>query len=140
MPEKELVEAIVFFVLGVMLFGSLFITIERILFFKNLQIDQYEKRQELEIDLTRYMSPMATIGSNAPYVGLLGTVFGIIITFYQIGQGGGALEAGAIMTGLALALWATAAGLFVAIPTMVLYNLLNRRIDVFLARWDAHHA
>ena len=137
MPEKELVEAVVFFVLAVMLFGTLFITIERILFFRKLQIESYEKRQELEIDLTRYMSPMATIGSNAPYVGLLGTVFGIIITFYQIGQGGGTLEAGAIMTGLALALWATAAGLFVAIPTMVLYNLLNRRIDVFLARWDA---
>jgi biopolymer transport protein ExbB len=140
MPEKELVEAIVFVVLGVMLFGTFFITVERSIFFKSLQIEQYEKRQELEIDLTRYMSLMATIGSSAPYVGLLGTVFGIIITFYQIGQGGGMLDAGAIMTGLALALWATAAGLFVAIPTTVIYNLLNRRIDVFLARWDALHA
>ncbi len=69
---------------------------------------------------------IATIGSNAPYVGLLGTVLGIMLIFYNMGQEG-MVDSAKIMTGLALTLKATAPGLLVAIPAVVLYNLLLRR-------------
>ena len=63
----------------------------------------------LEIDLTNHLTIIASVGSNAPYIGLLGTVLGILITFFDLGQGG-LLDASHIMTGLALALKAGAAG------------------------------
>lgn len=136
MMDKETVEYITFAFLGVMLLGAMWATVERILFFRELDINAYVKKQNLEIDLTRNLSLIATIGSNAPYVGLLGTVGGIMITFFQIGAGG-AMEAGAIMTGLALALKATAGGLAVAIIATVAYNLLVRKVEVLIALWEA---
>lgn len=136
MMDKDLIELITLGVLAFMGFLVLWATIDRLLFFRNFNPESYAKKQTLEVELTRNLSLIATIASNAPYVGLLGTVFGIMITFYQIGQGG-AVEAGAIMTGLALALKATAAGLFVAIPAMIAYNLLVRKVEVLIARWEA---
>ena len=88
----------------------------------------------LNVALTRNLTWISTIGSNAPYVGLLGTVFGILITFYDIGQSSN-IEPAAIMTGLALALKATAAGLLVAIPSIMIYNGLLRRVEVITANW-----
>jgi len=70
------------------------------------------KRKELELHLTRRLHVIATVGSNAPYVGLLGTVLGIMLTFASIGRQGLA-DPGQIMSGLALALKATAIGLLV---------------------------
>lgn len=64
-----------------------------------------------------------------PYVGLLGTVIGIMLTFYDMGSTG-AIDAGRIMTGLSLALKATALGLAVAIPTLISYNGLQRAMNV----------
>ena len=81
---------------------------------------------------------LATIGSNAPYIGLLGTVLGIMITFHTIGTQG-YLDATRIMVGLALALKATAFGLLVAIPSIVFYNTLLRRVKVILLEWDDRH-
>jgi biopolymer transport protein ExbB len=62
-------------------------------------------------------------------------VLGILITFYDLGQGGG-LDARTIMFGLALALKATALGLVVAIPAIIFYNALLRKVDVFKSRWQ----
>ena len=95
----------------------------------------YENKTELEIDLSKNLTLIATIGSNAPYVGLLGTVFGIIMTFVQIGQLG-MVDTANIMTGLALALQATAGGLLVAIPSIIFYNLLMRKSEVLIAQWE----
>ena len=64
----------------------------------------------------------------------MGTVIGIMITFYDMGQSGN-INASDIMTGLSLALKATALGLAVAIPTLVIYNGLQRRINVLSAQW-----
>ena len=72
---------------------------------------------------------IATIGSNAPYIGLLGTVLGIMLTFYTIGKEG-LIDTSKIMTGLALALKATAIGLVVAIPSITFYNFLLRQVKV----------
>jgi biopolymer transport protein ExbB len=93
---------------------------------------------ELNIELTRNLTAISSIGSNAPYVGLLGTVLGILLTFYDLGQGGG-IDTNAIMLGLALALKATAMGLLVAIPAILIYNGLLRWVDVLTARWNKEH-
>ena len=114
------------------------IAIERLWFFATVRVDDYNDRRFLELDLHKRLTLLATIGSNAPYIGLLGTVAGIMITFVEIGADSN-VDTGAIMTGLSLALKATAAGLIVAIPSIVTYNLLTRKADVVLTLWDIHH-
>jgi biopolymer transport protein ExbB len=115
---------------------SLAIFIERFLFMKKLDLEAYRgDRKGLEIDISRRLSVIASIGSNAPYIGLLGTVLGIMFTFYAIGVEG-IVDAARIMVGLALALKATAIGLCVAIPSIVFYNYLLRRMKVVLLQWD----
>jgi biopolymer transport protein ExbB len=115
---------------------SLAIFVERYLFMKRLKVDQYTAgRKALEIDLTRSLTLLATIGANSPYIGLLGTVLGIMLTFYTIGVEG-YVDPTRIMVGLALALKATAIGLLVAIPSIAFYNFLLRRVRVLLAEWD----
>lgn len=125
--------------LGVMSVISLTIFIERYFFLKRLNLDDYSgDRKTLEIVLTKRLSVVATIGSNAPYIGLLGTVLGIMLTFYTIGVAG-YVDATKIMVGLALALKATAIGLCVAIPSVVFYNFLLRKVKVMLLEWDVRH-
>jgi len=111
------------------------IAVERHLTYRKIKIEQFRDRKELELQLTKKLHIIATIGSNAPYVGLLGTVLGIMLTFYKIGQEG-FLATGKIMIGLALALKATAVGLIVAIPSVVFYNLLLRKVKVIMMRWE----
>ena len=132
---KNVVDYGVIGLLGVMSFMAFWFWIERLLFYKGVDVNNFENKEELEIVLTNNINIISTFGSNAPYIGLLGTVFGIIITFYSMGQGG-ELDAKMIMTSLALALKATAMGLIVAIPSIVFYNHLARKIEVLLARWD----
>jgi len=132
---KDFVDYGVIGLLGVMSFMTFWFWIERILFFRGVDINSFETKEELEIVLTNNINIISTFGSNAPYIGLLGTVFGIIITFYSMGQGSD-LDAKTIMTSLALALKATAMGLIVAIPAIVFYNHLARKIEVVLAQWD----
>jgi len=114
---------------------SLWLFIERLMYFGNLRVSDYETKDELELDLGDNVSTIATIGSNAPYVGLLGTVLGIMITFYSLGDMG-AVDPKKIMTGLALALKATALGLVVAIPSIVFYNILLRKMERILTKWE----
>ncbi|MDE5603945.1 MAG: TonB-system energizer ExbB [Helicobacter sp.] len=136
LPLKDVVEYGIFVTLLVMSIISLWVVIERVLFYRSISLEYYNKKVELEIALSKNLTLIATIGSNAPYVGLLGTVFGIILTFIQIGQSG-MVDTASIMTGLALALYATAAGLLVAIPSIIFYNLLVRRSEVLMAKWEA---
>lgn len=118
---------------------SLWMFIERLMFFGAVRGNDYGTKEELELDLGNNVSIIATIGSNAPYVGLLGTVLGIMITFYSLGDVS-AVDPKKIMTGLALALKATAMGLIVAIPAIVFYNILLRKMERILTLWeiDAH--
>jgi len=125
--------------LVVMSIVSLAIFVERYLFMRRINLDDYARNKNgLEIALTRRLSVVATIGSNAPYIGLLGTVLGIMLTFYTIGVAG-YIDATKIMVGLALALKATAIGLCVAIPSVVFYNFLLRKIRVTLLEWDVRY-
>ena len=109
--------------------------LERYLVFRKIRLQDYKDKQSLELELTKKLHIIATIGSNAPYLGLLGTVLGIMLTFYTMGAEG-LMDTGKIMTGLALALKATAVGLLVAIPSVALYNLLLRRAKVLILRWE----
>lgn len=112
--------------------------VERILAYKKVDILGFDDKKLLEIELTRNLTLLATIGTNAPYIGLLGTVGGIMLTFLEISQGD-LVSTVAIMSGLALALKATALGLIVAIPAIVGYNLLLRKSEVILSLWDIEH-
>lgn len=129
-------------ILGILIFMgfvSLFFYIERLFFYKNLDEQSYSKKDLLEIELTNNTSIIASIASNSVYIGLLGTVMGILITFYEMGQTG-QIDVKIIMTSLAFALKATALGLVVAIPAMMFYNHLVRKIEVKLALWQIHNS
>ena len=120
--------------LGFMSFVMIAFVIERYLYFARVDLHDFDHIDDLDLALTRHLTAIATIGANAPYVGLLGTVLGILIAFYDIGHSG-AIETASMMIGLALALKATALGLVVAIPSLVFYNALLRRAEVLKGRW-----
>ena len=131
---KDYLDFFIFGLLGLMSFIMIWFAIERFLFFRQVRVEDYAHQEGLNVALTKNLTSIASIGSNAPYIGLLGTVLGILITFYDLGQGG-ATEANKIMLGLALALKATAMGLVVAIPAILFYNGLMRKVDILTARW-----
>jgi len=120
--------------LGLMSFLVLFFWVERLLYYRKVEVKNYTTQEALELDITKHISILSSFGANAPYIGLLGTVLGIIVTFYTLGQSGN-LDVKTIMTSLALALKATAMGLAVAIPAIFFYNHLSRKIDVLLTKW-----
>ena len=139
MPIEQLKDIVDFGIIGLLIFLS-FITfayaIERILYYRSIDLNQYKHKLALEIDLSKRLATIASIGSNAPYIGLLGTVIAIILTFYIIGDQQDTINPGEIMKHLALALKATAAGLVVAIPATVLYNALLTKVDILLSKWE----
>lgn len=90
--------------------------------------------EQRKIKLERHIGILGTIGSNAPFVGLLGTVLGIIRAFHDmsvVGLSGGMEN---ISGGIAEALVATAIGLMVAVPAVIFFNILNKKIGTLLRR------
>ena len=91
-------------------------------------------REKQKLDLR--MIILSTLGANAVYIGLFGTVLGVIESFHQLSQ-----EAGAgpevVMQGLSEALVATAVGLLVAIPCVVAYNILQKQIKDILTETES---
>ncbi len=81
--------------------------------------------------LEKRLNLLAMIGSVAPLLGMTGTVTGMIRSFRSLGEAG-ALEATAVSDGIAEALVTTAAGLIIAIPAVVAYNILSKKIDRFV--------
>lgn len=83
----------------------------------------------IRTELEKGSNLLGTLGNNAPFIGLFGTVLGVIIAFHSLGQSGGNANAmGGVMGGIAEALVATGVGLFVALPAVVAYNVIQRRI------------
>lgn len=119
----------------VMSMVALAVALERWLHSRKLDLAQFDDKKALELELTKKLHYIATIGSNAPYIGLLGTVLGIMLTFYTMGREG-FMDTGKIMTGLALALKATAVGLMVAIPAITLYNFRVRKVKELILEWE----
>ena len=85
----------------------------------------------------RYLMILGTMGNNAPFIGLFGTVLGIIKAFHDLAMaGGGSGSATAVMSGISEALVATAIGLFVAIPAVIAYNYFMKKVKEFSANAD----
>jgi len=124
----------IFGTLGLMSVVVLWFAFERWIYFMRVKTQNFAIEEELQIALTRGLTTISSIGVNAPYIGLLGTVLGILITFHDLGQGG-EINTNNIMLGLSLALKATAGGLVVAIPAIMIYNSLLRKVDIISARW-----
>jgi len=131
---KHNLDYMVFGILGLMSFFMLWFVIERYLYYARVKLNDFQHPESLNVALTNRLTIISTIGANAPYIGLLGTVLGILITFYDMGQGG-KIDVNTIMLGLAMALKATAAGLVVAIPAIMFYNALLRKVEVLTASW-----
>ena len=94
--------------------------------------------------LERRLAFLGTLGNNAPFIGLFGTVIGVMQAFERLGEqsqvqaaaaGGGTPQE--VMAAIAEALVATAVGLFVAIPAVVMYNLFQRQAKAILANTEA---
>lgn len=93
-----------------------------------------------KLRLEKSLNFLGTVGANAPFIGLLGTVLGIIETFRAIersGVAGSAEYSTAVMSGIYEALVATAVGLLVAIPAVIAYNFFQRRVKALLGEADA---
>ena len=129
-------DTIICSILGCMGFLALWFSIERVVYFRQIKLEDFTSLDSLEEALTRHLTALYIIYSNAPYIGLLGTVGGIIVTFYGMSLGGD-INAKKIMADLSLALEATGAGLLVAIPVLMVYNMLLRKIDLILNRYKA---
>ncbi|WP_104696818.1 MULTISPECIES: TonB-system energizer ExbB [unclassified Helicobacter] len=125
---------IIFSVLGFMGFIAIWFSVERVIFFSKIKFENYKSLDLLEEALTKNLTALYIIYSNAPYIGLLGTVGGIIVTFYGMSIGGD-IDAKKIMADLSLALEATGAGLIVAIPVLMIYNMLLRKIDLLINKY-----
>jgi biopolymer transport protein ExbB/TolQ len=79
-------------------------------------------------DIERGSTLLGTLGNNAPFIGLFGTVIGVIIAFHQLGASQSSASMANVMGGIAEALVATGVGLFVAIPAVVAYNVIQKTI------------
>jgi biopolymer transport protein ExbB/TolQ len=79
-------------------------------------------------DLERGMTLLGTLGNNAPFIGLFGTVIGVIVAFADLAEGTSKGAMDKVMGGIAEALVATGVGLFVAIPAVVAYNIFQKKI------------
>jgi len=91
------------------------------------EVDQLERNLEL----------LANIGSTAPYVGLVGTVFGIMVTMHDMINSGEQAGIAAVAPGISEALFATAIGLFVAIPAVWAFNRFTTHVDRLSVRYES---
>jgi len=103
-----------------------------------VDLSQFTDIQTFEMALTKRLVIIGTVAANAPYIGLLGTVLGIMMTFHTMGTSG-TMAVNTIMIGLSLALKATAVGLLVAIPCVVMNNILRRRVTELLTIYKVQH-
>src|SRR4029077_365212 len=124
---KEVVDYGVIGLLLALSAWAIAVAVERWQFYQRIDLAQYPNQQLFEIALTKRLVIIGTVAANAPYIGLLGPVLGIMLTFHTIGVSK-TIAVSSIMVGLSLALKATAVGLLVAIPCVVMNNVLRRRV------------
>jgi biopolymer transport protein ExbB len=116
---------------------SCFVIVERLLTFRAMtrRIEAFGEA-DLKLKLEQHLGILATFGNNAPFIGLFGTVLGVIDAFHTLGQEN-TFGVNAVMGGISEALVATATGLFVAIPSVMAYNYFVRRIKTLLLQREA---
>ncbi len=128
-------------IIGLLLALSLWaiaVAAERWVFYRRIDLRRYRSEEEFEVARTKRLVVIGTVAANAPYIGLLGTVLGIMLTFHTMGSSG-TMAVQTIMVGLSLALKATAVGLLVAIPCVVLNNVLRRRVTELMTQFKVQH-
>lgn len=133
---KEIVDYGVIGLLLVLSVWAVAVAVERWQFYRRIDPSQYPNSQLFEIALTKRLVIIGTVAANAPYIGLLGTVLGIMLTFHTMGTSK-TIAVSSVMVGLSLALKATAAGLLVAIPCVVMNNALRRRVAELVTLYKA---
>ncbi|EOI4639020.1 TonB-system energizer ExbB [Campylobacter jejuni] len=134
---KDYIHLIIFLILGIMAFIAFWCVVERMLFFRKINFKNYENQEQFNDAISENLTTIYIIYSNAPYIGLLGTVIGIMVTFYEMGLAGN-IDVKSIVVGLSLALKATALGLLVAIPTLMAYNALLRKVSLLSNAYKAN--
>ncbi|MFK0391874.1 TonB-system energizer ExbB [Campylobacter jejuni] len=134
---KYYIDLIIFLILGIMAFIAFWCVVERMLFFRKINFKNYENQEQFDDAISENLTTIYIIYSNAPYIGLLGTVIGIMVTFYEMGLAGN-IDVKSIIVGLSLALKATALGLLVAIPALMAYNALLRRVSLLSNAYKAN--
>jgi biopolymer transport protein ExbB len=138
---EALKETVDYGVIGLLMALSVWcvaVAVERWLFYRRVDPTQYPNQQMFEMTLTKRLVIIGTVAANAPYIGLLGTVLGIMLTFHTMGTSG-TMAVSTIMIGLSLALKATAVGLLVAIPCVVMNNVLRRRVNELITLYKVQH-
>ena len=131
---KDYIDYVILGSLGLMAFIALYCVIELMLFFKKINMKDYQNQEDFDNAISENLTTLYIIYSNAPYVGLLGTVVGIMIVFYDMGLSGN-IDVKSIVIGLSLALKATALGLLVAIPALMAYNALLRKVSLLSSKF-----
>ncbi|EHY1167045.1 TonB-system energizer ExbB [Campylobacter jejuni] len=134
---KDYIDLIIFLILGIMAFIAFWCVVERMLFFRKINFKNYENQEQFDDAISENLTTIYIIYSNAPYIGLLGTVIGIMVTFYEMGLVGN-IDIKSIVVGLSLALKATALGLLVAIPALMAYNALLRKVSLLSNAYKAN--
>ncbi|WP_096026949.1 TonB-system energizer ExbB [Campylobacter lanienae] len=132
---KEYIDYIIFATLGIMAFVACWCAIERVLFLRKVDFNNYSNQTELDNALSYNLTTLYIIYSNATYVGLLGTVIGIMISFYDMSISA-TIDVKSVVLGLSLALKATALGLLVAIPSLIAYNYLLRGVNLISSKYQ----
>src|SRR5262245_6633927 len=94
-------------------------------------------RSREKLALEKNLGVLGTLGNNAPFIGLFGTVLGIIKAFADLAKTQGGGGAGVVMAGISEALVATAVGLLVAIPAVVAFNVFQSKVRRTIVRIDA---
>jgi biopolymer transport protein ExbB len=90
-----------------------------------------------KIDWERSLPILATIGSNSPFLGLFGTVLGIIKAFHDLSKQAATGASSVVMAGVSEALIATAVGILVALPAVVAFNLFQRKVRAAVSEAEA---
>src|SRR5262245_49773439 len=141
MQIEWLSTAVDFGIIGLLIALSVVVVaigLERFFFYRSVDPNSFASIKALELEPSKRLVVIASVAANAPYIGLLGTVIGIMLTFYTLGIDASA-DVGKIMVGLALALKATAMGLVVALVSVVIYNALLRKTKVLMLEWEIAH-
>lgn len=130
----------VLYLLIVLSVVALALTIERFRYFRAAAQDHMALRSAhyymgaagLRVTLETNLTFLASVGSNAPFIGLFGTVLGIMKAFNDlVGNAGGGADV--VMGGISEALVATAVGIFVAIPALAAFNAFQRKVEQLMA-------
>ncbi len=129
------------FVLYLLIFLSIFTIatiFERIFIFYQLRHKFLSMTtKELLLKAQKRLTFLATVGSNAPFIGLFGTVLGVIKAFDDLSKHDD-FGIKIVMSGISEALIATAMGLFVAIPAVIAYNYFNKKLQIMLILKDSN--